>query len=334
MNQSNLIQYQVLDSLLQPLMRENNENPLKRKSLLIKFNSAKITSAVIKLNQKPKNIVAMLTKLQNSSSKSNQQISEYIKFNYFTSENQKHIYNSSVTTDQFYTQLQIKIEQDDIAFYNIQIYGQEAQKNTQRTLDNFILKPSQMDNENGTFKVFTDAIQSNRDPAGREKKNVNKYVLKQQQEYQEALEKSLISAQYEQINQKLIQESIENGNSFQQQQKNQSEFEEEELSLEILMGENDLNQYQYQQKKQPQINIENLGYTDNKKGSNLGYNQKTVEKKGQEQHKQQQWKSDQIKLHLMTQYKAGDIDQAFMQMHKLMEISSKGKSFLENVMYN
>ncbi|CAK84483.1 unnamed protein product (macronuclear) [Paramecium tetraurelia] len=72
MNQANLIQCQVLDPQLKPLLRENNDTPFQRKSLLIKFNSAKICQVVIKLNQKPRNIVATLTNLQNQSSKTNQ----------------------------------------------------------------------------------------------------------------------------------------------------------------------------------------------------------------------------------------------------------------------
>ncbi|CAD8164758.1 unnamed protein product [Paramecium octaurelia] len=319
MNQANLISCQVLDPQLRPLLRENNETPFQRKSLLIKFNSAKICQVVIKLNQKPRNIVATLTNLQNQSSKTNQQP---VEFHYFTNENKKVIYNSSINTNQHYTCLQIKIEQDDISFYNIQLYGEESTKTKQSTLDNFILKPSQLDNDTGTFKNFTDALSSNRDPAGRQKKNVNKVALKQKQDYEEAIQNSLISAQYEQMNQKQIQESKKDGNSRYQNEEFQFQ-EEEDLSLEILMEKQDQQQYSHEQKKHPQVMLENLGYTDKKNN--------TDSKKGS----QPQWNSgDQIKLHLMQKYKPGDINLAFMKMHQLMEQSSGAKRFLENVMYN
>ncbi|CAD8088041.1 unnamed protein product [Paramecium primaurelia] len=317
MNQANLIQCQVLDPQLKPLLNENNTIPFNRKTLLIKFNSAKLCQVVIKLNQKPRKIVATLSNLQNQIHKSNQQA---LEFHYFTCENQQVIYNSSINTNQQFTSLQIKIEQDDVAFYNIQLYGEEAIKTKQSTLDNFILKPSQLDNENGTFQNFTNALSSNRDPAGRQKKQVNKVALKQKQELEEAIEKSLRSAEYEKMNQKYIQES--KNNVIQEQYNQEYQFQEdEELSLEILMQKNDQQQYSYDKKKQPQVRIENLGYTDKIN---------TAQKKGY----QQQWNnSDPIKLNFMTKFKVGDINQDFMKMHQLMEETKGVKRFLENVMY-
>ncbi|CAK84484.1 unnamed protein product (macronuclear) [Paramecium tetraurelia] len=164
---------------------------------------------------------------------------------------------------------------------------------------------SQLDNDTGTFKNFTDALSSNRDPAGRLKKNVNKNALKQKQDYEEAIENSLISAQYEQMNQKHIQESKNDDNSGYQNEEFQIQ-EEDDLSLEILMQKQDQQQYSYEQKKHPQIMIENLGYTDKKNH--------TDQKKGS----QHQWNGgDPIKLHLMQKYRPGDINLAFMKMHQL-----------------
>ncbi|CAK95172.1 unnamed protein product (macronuclear) [Paramecium tetraurelia] len=327
MKQANLIEVSVEDPKLKPLLKENNQSPVQTKSLLIKFKFAKISEVVIKLNQKPRNIIAKLCNLSQQSTQSNQYDLEYIKLSYVTNENQKVIYCSSVNTNQvtitvnikLYTNLLIKLEQNDVAFYSIQLYGQEqAPKAKQSFWDNFFVQPL----SNGTPDHHT----NNKDQEERRIQEMNKIAQKEKMELEKAVENSFVSAKYEQINQKQIIESIKDTKQFQQRQVYQFQ-EDEQMSQEILMENNDLQKYQYGGKKQPQVRSENFGYTDKNSVPDLGFKGNAKEKQGQNS-------DDQIKIHFMTKYKADDINQAFMRMHQLLEETGGAKRVLKNVMYN
>ncbi|CAD8184818.1 unnamed protein product [Paramecium octaurelia] len=320
MKQANLIEFSVEDPSLKPLLKENNQNPVFTKSLLIKFNFANISEVVIKLNQKPRNIIAKLCNLSQQQTQSNQYDLEYIKFCYVTNENQKVIYCSSVNTNQLYTNLLINQEQNDVAFYSIQIYGQEqAPKAKQGFLDKFFFQPF----SNGTHNHHKN---TNKVQEERRIQEVNKIAQKEKMELEKAVENSFLSAQYEEMNQKQIIESIKDAKQFQQRQVYQFQ-EDGQMGQEILMENNNLQKYQYEGKKQPKVRSENFGYTDKKSVPDFGF-------KGNAQEKQGQSSDDPIKIYFMTKYKADDINEAFMNMHYLLEETGGVKRVLKNVMYN
>ncbi|CAD8099965.1 unnamed protein product [Paramecium primaurelia] len=226
-------------------------------------------------------------------------------------------------TFKYYTYLQIKFDQNDVAFFNIQLYGYEAQQ--QKSLDNLQVQPIQ-------FGTKINLKNQKKDTKDRHQQEINKFSQQEKQDLEDAVKNSLISYQTKEMNNKQIIESIKYAEYFQQQQ----EYEFQDLGIEIEKEDNDLQKYQYEQKKQPQLMSENLGYTDNKNVTNFGFKRNTQEKKGYQQQQQQQQQNnvDPIKLHLMTKYKAEDINEAFMKMHQLLEETGGVKRFLENVMFN